>query len=222
MGREEETKLRRWLRSAELTYLYLRRYAGSTIMQIAFDKRAPTPNDHAITEVRVLLLARHPLCFELTTFFSLLPFCTLDAQRQRANDQDCRRRSLHRFVCSPSFLSATALIPLLRTVDSLPFLNHLPKALAPWKREADDLFLQTLKLFKGHVDDVSFPSSIGALFRYSRWSRQRERERQAECCRKRLKAHRHPCSIVAGPRARLQWPRFALLRSRDSSTAEAV
>ncbi|ORY88519.1 putative O-methylsterigmatocystin oxidoreductase [Leucosporidium creatinivorum] len=86
---------------------HCQRYAGSTIMQIAFDKRAPTPHDHAITEMR------------------------------NVNERMTKTAVAGRYI-----------------VDSLPFLNHLPKALAPWKQEADDLFLQTLKLFKGHVDDV--------------------------------------------------------------------
>lgn len=64
--------------------------------------------------------------------------------------------------------SRSALNSTRPLVDSLPFLNHLPKALAPWKQEADDLFLQTLKLFKGHVDDVSL-SSLGLMLLGPRW-----------------------------------------------------
>jgi hypothetical protein len=37
-----------------------------------------------------------------------------------------------------------------RTVDSLPFLNYLPRLLAPWKREADAIFKDTLALFRHH------------------------------------------------------------------------
>ena len=76
-------------------------------MQIAFDKRAPTPADHAITEMRAV------------------------------NERMTKTAVAGRYI-----------------VDSLPFLNYLPGFLAPWKKEASDLFEQTLELFKGHVDDV--------------------------------------------------------------------
>ena len=39
-------------------------------------------------------------------------------------------------------------------VDSLPILNYLPTFLAPFKREADELFEETLRLFTSHVDKV--------------------------------------------------------------------
>ncbi|SCZ89951.1 BZ3500_MvSof-1268-A1-R1_Chr1-3g01685 [Microbotryum saponariae] len=86
----------------------LRRYAGSTIMQVAFNKRAPTHDDHAITEMR------------------------------KINERMTKTAVAGRYI-----------------VDSLPFLNVLPKPLAPWKQEADTLFEETLSLFKSHYDGVN-------------------------------------------------------------------
>ena len=36
----------------------------------------------------------------------------------------------------------------------MPFLNYLPRALAPWKVEADRIFDQTLALFSHHTGKV--------------------------------------------------------------------
>ncbi|KAH8913348.1 cytochrome P450, partial [Atractiella rhizophila] len=83
------------------------RYAGSTIMQIAFNKRALKHTDRAITEMR------------------------------RVND-----------------LMARTAVPGAYLVDSFPLINYLPKFLAPWKREADEIFEDTLELFRSHVNDV--------------------------------------------------------------------
>jgi len=90
------------------------RYAGSSIMQIAFNKRALKHSDPAITEMR------------------------------NVNEQ----------------MTKTA-VPGRYMVDSLPFLNYLPRSLAPWKEEADTLFAKTLKLFQSHMDDVKKNVSEG-------------------------------------------------------------
>lgn len=45
-------------------------------------------------------------------------------------------------------------VPGAYLVDSLPFLNQLPRSLAPWKAYADKIFDDTLALFSGQVDSV--------------------------------------------------------------------
>ncbi|KAM0790540.1 hypothetical protein ACM66B_003409 [Microbotryomycetes sp. NB124-2] len=86
---------------------HCQRYAGSTIMQVGFNKRAPTPDHHAITEMRAV------------------------------NEEMTKTAVAGRYI-----------------VDSLPFLNHLPRPLAPWKREADALFDKTLTLFSKYFNEV--------------------------------------------------------------------
>ncbi|KAI5479627.1 cytochrome P450, family 2, subfamily U [Pseudohyphozyma bogoriensis] len=86
---------------------HAQRYAGSTILQVAFAKRAKSPQDHAITEMR------------------------------RVNDMMTRTAVAGRYM-----------------VDSLPFLNYLPPFLAPWKREASRIFVDTLALFSHYVGEV--------------------------------------------------------------------
>ncbi|KAM0753795.1 putative O-methylsterigmatocystin oxidoreductase [Meredithblackwellia eburnea MCA 4105] len=86
---------------------HAQRYAGSTIMQIAFNKRALTPEDPAITEMRAV------------------------------NEKMTKTAVAGRYI-----------------VDSIPVLNYLPHILAPWKREGDRLFVETLALFTKHVNAV--------------------------------------------------------------------
>ncbi|KAK4047662.1 hypothetical protein OIO90_006091 [Microbotryomycetes sp. JL221] len=86
---------------------HCQRYAGSTIMQVGFNKRAATPNHHAITEMRAV------------------------------NEEMTKTAVAGRYI-----------------VDSLPFLNYLPKPLAPWKQEADALFDKTLTLFSKYFNEV--------------------------------------------------------------------
>lgn len=86
---------------------HCQRYAGSTIMQIAFNKRAVSITDPAITDMRAI------------------------------NEG----------------MTKTA-VPGRYIVDSLPVLNYLPAALAPWKREAATMFKDTLALFRKHIGDV--------------------------------------------------------------------
>ncbi|BGP58554.1 hypothetical protein JCM8202_001218 [Rhodotorula sphaerocarpa] len=86
---------------------HCQRYAGSTIMQIAFNKRAQTFKDPAITRMRAI------------------------------NEMMTKTAVAGRYL-----------------VDSLPFLNYIPEALAPFKQEAHHIFDETLSLFKSHVDDV--------------------------------------------------------------------
>jgi hypothetical protein len=66
------------------------RYAGSTIMQVAFNKRAITEQDPAITEVRfpysVHRTESHRWCI------------LIDASSERGHDKDSRRRSIYRFA----------------------------------------------------------------------------------------------------------------------------
>lgn len=65
------------------------RYAGSTIMQIAFNKRAPTCKDPAITRVRHFR-AHGVLTWELTWRERM----GADAGHQRDDDQDGSRWTL--------------------------------------------------------------------------------------------------------------------------------
>ncbi|POY72210.1 hypothetical protein BMF94_4716 [Rhodotorula taiwanensis] len=95
------------LNDPENHWPHCQRYAGSTIMQIAFNKRAPTCKDPAITRMRAI------------------------------NEMMTKTAVAGRYL-----------------VDSLPFLNWIPEALAPFKQEAHAIFDETLSLFKSHVDDV--------------------------------------------------------------------
>ncbi|KAK4703373.1 hypothetical protein P7C70_g2845, partial [Phenoliferia sp. Uapishka_3] len=104
----ESAQLIRDLGKTPLAYWgHAQRYAGSTIMQIAFNKRAPTPQDPAITEMRAV------------------------------NEKMTKTAVAGRYA-----------------VDAFPFLNYLPRFLAPWKAEADALFDETLTLFSKHVNSV--------------------------------------------------------------------
>jgi len=104
---ESTTLLRDLCKRPEAFWGHAQRYAGSTIMQIAFNTRAPTPEDAAITDMRKINEA----------------------------------------------MTKTA-VPGSYIVDTLPFLNYLPRFLAPWKVEADLIFDDTLRLFSKHVNKV--------------------------------------------------------------------
>ena len=52
-------------------------------------------------------------------------------------------------------------VPGSYIVDTLPFLNYLPRFLAPWKVEADEIFEDTLRLFSKHVNKVRNDLSEG-------------------------------------------------------------
>ncbi|GAA5824646.1 hypothetical protein JCM11251_005288 [Rhodosporidiobolus azoricus] len=95
------------LRKPEDFWGHCQRYAGSTIMQIAFNKRAPTPQDPAITKMRAI------------------------------NEAMTKTAVAGRYL-----------------VDSLPILNYIPEALAPFKQEAHRIFDETLALFQTQVDEV--------------------------------------------------------------------
>lgn len=45
-------------------------------------------------------------------------------------------------------------VPGRYLVDSLPFLNYLPRAFAPWKKEGEALFEKQRQLFGRHLEDV--------------------------------------------------------------------
>ena len=93
---------------------HCQRYAGSLIMQIAFNKRANRNTDPAVVDMRALLE-------ELTS----------------------------------------AAVPGRYLVDSLPWLNYLPSALAPWKKEAASIFEKQNRLFGGHMQDVKKQVAAG-------------------------------------------------------------
>ncbi|KAK9900252.1 putative O-methylsterigmatocystin oxidoreductase [Cystobasidium minutum MCA 4210] len=93
---------------------HCQRYAGSLIMQVAFNKRANRNTDPAVADMRALLE-------ELTA----------------------------------------AAVPGRHLVDSLPWLNYLPAALAPWKATGERIFKNQEKLFYGHMNDVKRDIAAG-------------------------------------------------------------
>lgn len=54
-----------------------------------------------------------------------------------------------------------AAVPGRYLVDSLPFLNYLPRVFAPWKAEADRIFNRQNTLFTGHMNDVKSQVAAG-------------------------------------------------------------
>jgi cytochrome P450 len=55
----------------------------------------------------------------------------------------------------------SAAVPGRYLVDSLPFLNHLPSFLAPWKQHAESIFNRQNELFTGHMEDVRRAAAAG-------------------------------------------------------------
>ena len=55
----------------------------------------------------------------------------------------------------------SAAVPGRHLVDSLPWLNYLPSALAPWKKEAARIFNRQNELFGGHMMDVKRQTAAG-------------------------------------------------------------
>lgn len=128
---------------------HCQRYAGSLIMQIAFNKRANRNTDPAVADM-------------VSTFpFSRLR-CKLWQDRcwlmMHAWKPPPPRPPTQRTILED--LSAAA-VPGRYLVDSLPVLNYLPGFLAPWKKQADTLFKRQDELFRGHMEDVRKAAAMG-------------------------------------------------------------
>lgn len=108
---------------------HCQRYAGSLIMQIAFNKRANRNTDPAVADMVSLYFGAHPVMGSVLN-------CTANSQRALLEEL------------------TSAAVPGRHLVDSLPWLNVLPTFLAPWKKSAERIFDAQERLFYGHMQDV--------------------------------------------------------------------
>jgi hypothetical protein len=121
---ESRQLVRDTLAAPQAYWSHCQRYAGSTIMQIAFNKRAESVTDPAIVDMR------------------------------RINEQMTQTAVPGRFLGECEGRPIQAKMLMIIAVDSLPILNLIPERFAPFKRQASTLFEDTLRLFRSHVEDV--------------------------------------------------------------------
>jgi hypothetical protein len=116
---------------------HCQRYAGSLIMQIAFNKRANRNTDPAVADM-------------VSRWTSIGCIDCTDLANVATHSQRALLEEL-----------TPAAVPGRHLVDSLPILNILPSFLAPWKQTAQTLFDKQETLFYGHMADVKRDIAAG-------------------------------------------------------------